>query len=103
MRGLGEALAEPLLDGIGVWFLAIIATLLLPCLPLMVEWVRDGHIEATDTVCVTAAVLSATFIFTAEHRIYLGLYMILFGVSILVDTVGASSPTGLYGYAGTLR
>lgn len=101
LRGAGEAIGRGT-TGIGTWILAIIATLVLPCLPLGIEWLKDGHIKP-GTILVTAAVLAATFAFTAEHVIFFSTYLILFLINILFDmSAGPNQPVRLDQWSGTL-
>lgn len=90
------------LDRIGIWLLSVIATLALPCLPLCIEWLRTGDMKS-DTMTLTAAVLAATFIFSAEHVLNLCVYILLFVVNLLFNTVvGPTSPAGIDAWTGTL-
>jgi hypothetical protein len=87
---------------LGIWGLSLIASLVLPGLPIGIEWLRTSHINS-DTLYVTATVLAAAFIFSAEHAMTLCLYILLFLATLLLDTVtGPNSPVGLENYAGTL-
>jgi hypothetical protein len=101
MRGAGEVLGAAL-NGIGMWLLSVIATLVLPCLPLFIEWLKDGRIKP-ETIFVTAAILAATFAFTAEHVILFSAYLLFFLVNLLLDvTTGPSRPVALDHWAGIL-
>lgn len=87
---------------IGVCLISISATLLLPCLPLMIEWLRDGHMKS-DTISITATVLASALIFTTEHPLLFFAYLVLFIANFLLSTVGGPSAAAwLEHYAGTL-
>ena len=44
LRTFGEVASENL-NGAGIWLLAIVGTLGLPCLPLAIEALRDGRVK----------------------------------------------------------
>jgi hypothetical protein len=89
-------------NNIGVWLLSILATIVLPALPLGIEWLRLGHFK-DDTIAITAAVMAAGFIFTACHTIFLSAYILLFIGSLLLNIdVGPGTPVGIDRWSGTL-
>ena len=96
-----EICSEPTRQ-IGIWILSIIATLILPCLPLGIELFRAGKVTS-DTIYVTAAILSASFAFTAEHVLFFCMYLLLFVVTLLLDLeTGPQHSFSLEAWAGTL-
>jgi hypothetical protein len=89
-------------DRVGTWLLSLLATLLLPCLPLVVEMLKNGHVDKGNVV-ITASVLAATFIFTAGHRIAMVFYVLLFVIALLLDTIsGPLAEQMVRDYSGTL-
>jgi hypothetical protein len=89
-------------DKVGIWLFSIGATLALPCLPLVVEGLKNGHVDKGNVV-ITASVLAATFIFTAGHKIAQVFYSALFVIALLLDTItGALAAQIVRDYSGTL-
>jgi hypothetical protein len=88
-------------NSVGIFALSLIAMLVLPCLPLAIEWLHSSHI-ANGTKTVTAAVLSSGFLFSAEHYVYRSVYAVLFlGSLLLTFAVGPESPAGIERWDGT--
>lgn len=86
----------------GVCILSLIATLLIPCLPLFVEFLKSGAVRE-DNLTLTAAVLASVFIFTAGHMLYFCLYILLCIFSLLINlTAGPTSPDFVSGIGGSL-
>jgi hypothetical protein len=81
--------------------MSVLGTLGLPCLPLVVERLRDGHVK-DDSYFLTAAVLAATFIFTADHYVFRCIYILLFLINLLLDIVPGQTARDLAHYSGTL-
>jgi len=82
--------------------MSVLACLALPCLPLVVELLKNGKIDQGNIV-ITTSILAATFIFTAGHRIAQVIYAILFVMTLLLDTVqGALAEQMVHNYSGTL-
>lgn len=82
--------------------MSLLAGLFLPCLPLVIEWLKSGHIDKQNIV-ITTAILAATFIFTAEHKICQAIYIIIFVSALLLNTVsGPFAEQVMQAYAGTL-
>jgi len=59
-----------------------------PSIPVLVELFKTGNVEK-GTLLITASVLSAAFLFTAEHNFYRMLYffltlstMLLYGITL---------------------
>jgi hypothetical protein len=89
-------------DGFGIFVLSVLAVIVLPCLPVILEWIHISHVgNATKTI--TTAVLAAGFIFSAEHNVLRVIYAILFlaGFSLTLGT-GPQSPVGIDNWDGTL-
>jgi hypothetical protein len=89
-------------DKLGIWLKSLGATLLLPCLPLVIEILKNGHADKGNVV-ITSSVLSATFIFTAGHSLPQFFYSIFFVITLLLDTVtGTLAEQLVRDYSGTL-
>lgn len=82
--------------------MSLVACLLLPCLPLMIEMLKDGKVEKGNVV-ITVSILAATFIFTAGHTIIQVIYVLLFVAALLLNLVhGDLASQVLNDYSGTL-
>jgi hypothetical protein len=82
--------------------MSVLACLALPCLPLVVELLKNGHIDKGNVV-ITSSVLAATFIFTAGHKLAQVIYSLLFVVALLFDAVtGELAERMVRDYSGTL-
>ena len=89
-------------NNLGVWALSLIATLILPCLPLAVEYLHTSKVQP-ENITLTAAVMAAGFIFTAEHPLTLCAHVLLFLAGLLLGgNTGASSPVSIERWSGTL-
>ena len=90
------------LESVGTWMMSLLACVMLPCLPLIIGALKDGTVENESTL-ITAAVLAATFIFSASRQIIKALYILLFMSAVLFETIhGQFSQSILNGYAVTL-
>jgi hypothetical protein len=85
----------------GVWLLSVIATVAAPCIPLLIELLRSGTVKS-DSIYITAAVMSAAFAVSAEHALFLSLYIALFVINLIFDMVSGPFTTMLDAWAGTL-
>jgi hypothetical protein len=83
----------------GTWVASIGGTLALPCLPLMVELLRDEHVK-NDSYFLVAAVFSATFIFTARNHFARAYYGLLFLGCLLLDLIPSPTTQTLAHWAG---
>lgn len=84
------------MQNIGVWLLSVVAMVFLPCLPVIIEWLRTGDVKE-DTLTITVAVMAAGFIFTASHVLLLSSYIILFIGSLLLNTaVSPATPINVH-------
>lgn len=74
-------------DGLGTWFLSLVLTVLVPCLPVIIDMFRASGLNGVSpgSYLVTAAVLAATYGCSAEHNFFRGLYTLMFLVSLLAD------------------
>lgn len=96
------SLAGTASHGAGVFSFSLFATIFLPCLPLMIEWLRTSHIT-NSTVTLTATVLCAGFGFSAENYAMRTVYGVLFVVSLLLNVgVGPNSPVGIDRFDGAI-
>lgn len=90
------------LNNLGVWALSLIATLVLPCLPLAVEYLHKSKMEP-ENITLTAAVMASGFIFTAEHPLTLCAHVLLFLAGLLLGgSAGSASPISVEHWSGTL-
>lgn len=91
------------LDGLSTYALSLLATLLLPALPLPIEWLKTDHVEP-ESYLITVAVLAAGFGFSAEHNSYRAGYGLLFLTGLILDIVGKSGKVASQadGYAWVL-
>src|SRR5262245_19132350 len=86
-------------DGWGIWLGSIVGTVVVPCAPLGIELLKNGHVKA-DNVVLTAAVLAAAFAVSAEHVVYRVVYVLLFLASLVLGAVTSPTATpGLDQYA----
>jgi hypothetical protein len=84
------------------WFASVTCVIIMPCLPVIIEWMRSGY-DKSDTMTLTAAVLSIGFCVTTESIMLFFVYFLLFLTNILVNTVvGPNSPVILTGWEGYL-
>jgi hypothetical protein len=93
-------------DGFGTWVLSIVLTIMVPCLPIGIEWLRTSKV-APDSFLITAAVLSALYACSAENNMFRAFYVLTFLVSLMVDAFSSnisSSPVEAAAaeYAGTV-
>jgi hypothetical protein len=78
------------------------AAIAAPCLPLFIELLRSGNVKS-DSIYITAAVISAAFSVSAEHVLFRALYIALFVVNLIIDTVsGGPFSAQLDSWAGTV-
>jgi hypothetical protein len=90
------------LNKVGTWLMSILACLLLPCLPIVIGGLRDGKLDR-ESMIITAAILAATFIFTAGHQILRVVYILLFISALLLDTIRSDfASVVMETYAGSL-
>jgi len=75
----------------GVWLLSVMATIAAPCLPLFIELLKSGSVRS-DSIYITAAVISAAFSVSAQHVMFRALYIALFVVNLIFDMVAGSGP-----------
>jgi hypothetical protein len=88
--------------GIGTWLMSLAGTLLAPSFPIFIEWLRKGKV-ADETFLITAVILAATFLFSAEYSVFRFLYIVLLAMAALLDAVGPTpAAIAVDHYAGTL-
>jgi hypothetical protein len=73
-------------DGLSTWFFAVVAMLLVPCIPVLIDFLKNG-VVSKDIYLVTSAVLAAGYFFAAEHNLLRGIYFLLFLITIILDTL----------------
>ena len=100
LRKIGKSFGTAL-NPFGVWLMSVLGTLGLPCLPLLVERLRDSQIK-NDSYFLTAAVLAASFIFTADHYVFRAIYILLFLINLLLDIVPGDTTKDLAHWSGSL-
>lgn len=93
-------------DGFGTCLLSVIFTIMVPCLPIGIEWLRTGNV-IPDSFLITAAVLSALYGCSAESNLFRAFYSFMFLVSLVIDAFGGNTASSSVGatagqYAGTL-
>jgi predicted Na+-dependent transporter len=86
---------------IGVWLMSILATVAAPCIPIFIEFLKNGTIKS-DSIFITATVMSAAFAVSAEHVLWRALYFALFVVNLILDIVSGPFDAQVASWAGTL-
>src|SRR5690349_16197356 len=79
-----------MLNGLSTWAYSIIGTLCVPSLPIFIAYMKTGNVDK-DIILVTAAILAASFFFTAGHNLFRALYFLTFSVAIIMDTLTLSA------------
>lgn len=78
------------LNGISTWVYSIAGTLCVPLIPILIEYLKFGKVDK-DIILVTAAILAATFFFTASNNLCRAIYFLSFLVTIVMDTLTLSA------------
>lgn len=94
LAAAGHLLSKAM-DGIGTWLLSLLASLLIPAIPIWLELARSPHIARPETLFVTGVILSGSFAFSAQHNLFRFLYIILGGINIFMDIVNNGSTPGV--------
>lgn len=99
--GAGENTADPaVIERFGTWFLAVVAVIVMPLLPLLVEAARNNLEIRAENLLLTTAVLAVGFGFSSESNLFRASYALLFffGLDFHADgvttTAGSAVPTG---------
>jgi hypothetical protein len=92
-----------LIDKISTWIFSIVATIVLPSIPIILDWLKYGEVKR-DTFLITSMILSGTFLVISEHNLYRSLYILFLVVSIGFDISSLSKAAEDMAavYAGTL-
>jgi hypothetical protein len=89
------------INRLSVWLFSVLATIAAPCLPLLIELLKNGTIESSSYY-LTAAVLAAAYAVSAEHVLFLTLYFALFVINLVFNNVTGPFSAQLNTWAGTL-
>src|SRR5262249_16450584 len=85
----------------GAWLLSVMVTVGAPCLPLLIEFLHNGKVDPSN-IYITGAVMAAVYAASVEHVLFLALYIALFVVNLILDTVDGPYSPALAKWAGTL-
>jgi hypothetical protein len=85
----------------GIWLLSVMLTVGAPCLPLLIELLKGGSVSPGN-IYITAAVMAAVYASSVEHVMFFVLYLGLFVVNLILDTVSGPYSKALEPWAGTL-
>lgn len=102
LRGAISRLRK-LRDGFSTFLLSLVLMILIPLLPVVIEWIKLGHLNNL-TCLITTTVLSAPLYIQAEHDFPRAVYGFLFLITIVLYamSVGAKVTPGVDRYAGVL-
>ena len=79
----------------------MLATVAAPCLPLFIEFLRNGSVKS-DSLYITATVISAAYAVSTEHVLFRTLYFAMFVVNLILVMVSGPYSDQLATWAGTL-
>lgn len=87
----------------GTYCFSVVGTIICPMIPVLIEWFKTSHLRH-ESVLITAAVLSAALLVTAEHNFSRAAYLLIFLVSLILHVLVFSGPieSGMDVYAGNL-
>ncbi len=69
----------------GTWFFAVVAVIIMPLLPLLVEAAKNNLEMKPENLFLTTAVLAVGFGFSSESNLFRASYALLFFFSIGLD------------------
>lgn len=101
--GRAYAFAIGVVDALSRWLFSILCTIGIPCVPILIEFMKTDTVDRGSYLLV-AAVLAAAFGVPAEHYLFRFGYGILFLITLLLDTVTLSPSVAVIAdrYAGSL-
>lgn len=71
-----------LVERLGTWFFAVVAIIIMPLLPLLVEAAKNDLEVKPENLLLTAAVLGIGFAFSSESNLFRASYGLIFFFSI---------------------
>ena len=95
------ALCRSASNKLGIWLFSILGTVAAPCLPVLIELLRNGFVQS-GSFYITSAVMSAAFAVSAEHVLFRALYFALFVINLVFNNVTGPFSPQLDNWAGTL-
>jgi len=88
--------ADPALsERFGTWFFAVVAVIVMPLLPLLVEAAKNNLEMKPENLFLTTAVLAVGFGFSSESNLFRASYALLFFFSVGLDFHSDSQKAGV--------
>jgi hypothetical protein len=82
----GQARGDPALSKrFATWAFAVVAVIVMPLLPLLVEMSKHNFVVQPDNLFLTAAVLAVGFGFSSESDLFRAAYTLIFFFSVGLD------------------